>query len=153
MKRSYMDVLCERLNARGHEVGEFLLPPPAFETMGGEFVALDLDAGELTARFPVRHDELNPYGSMQGGMVAAAIDNALGPLSMLVAPPNVTRRLQIKYSRPVTPDLDYISVTARWTGRSGRQLSFRAEVRDPAGRLLARASASHWIVDEDADDH
>jgi uncharacterized protein (TIGR00369 family) len=146
MNASIMEAFRERL---GERFDEFLIPPPVFAAMQGEFVTLDLEAGELAARFPVRHDELNPYGSMQGGMVAAAIDNALGPLSMLVAPPNVTRRLQIKYSRPVTPDLAYITVTARWTGRSGRQLSFRAEVRDPAGRLLARASASHWIVDEE----
>ena len=99
------------------------------------------------ARFPVMEEHLNPYGTMQGGMVAAAIDNTLGPLSMLVAAPNVTRRLQVKYSRPVMADVGHIVVTAKFTGRQGRELAFRAEVRDPAGVLLARARASHWIID------
>jgi len=34
---------------------------------------------------------------MQGGMIAAAVDNTIGPLSFLVAAPNVTRRLEMKY--------------------------------------------------------
>jgi len=33
-------------------------------------------------------------------MVAAAADNTLGPLSVLVAPPNLTRRMEITYARP-----------------------------------------------------
>jgi acyl-CoA thioesterase FadM len=87
---------------------------------------------------------------MQGGMVAAAVDNTLVPLSMMVAPPNVTRRLQMKYSRPVTPDLEYITVKGRLLERRGRWLAFSAEVRDREGLLLARAQASHWIVDSPA---
>jgi acyl-coenzyme A thioesterase PaaI-like protein len=131
---------------------EFLIPPPVFVNMRGVFLAFDSQSGVLEARFPVLEEYLNPYGAMQGGMVAAAVDNTLGPLSMLVAPPNVTRRLQMKYSRQVTPDLGYITVTARLLEREGRWLAFRAEVRDQEGALLARAQARHWIVDgpEDA---
>jgi acyl-CoA thioesterase FadM len=81
-------------------------------------------------------------------MVAAAVDNTLGPLSMLLAPPNVTRRLQMKYSRPATPDLEYIQVKGRLLEHKGRWLTFSAEVRDQEGLLLARARAEHWIVDE-----
>ena len=69
-----------------------MIPPPVFTSMQGEFVDFDLEEGILVTRFPVRQDYLNPYGAMQGGMVAAAVDNTLGPLSMLVAPPNVTRK-------------------------------------------------------------
>ena len=90
---------------------------------------------------------LNPYGAMQGGMVAAAIDDTLGPLSMLVAPPNLTRRLEIKYSRPVTADLGHIMVTGKLAEREGRYLTFRAEVRDQQGTLLARAKAVHYVID------
>ncbi len=78
---------------------------------------------------------------------AAAVDNALGPLSMLVAPPNVTRRLQMKYSRQVTSDLAHITVKAKLLERKGRWLAFSTDVRDPEGALLARAQASHWIMD------
>jgi acyl-coenzyme A thioesterase PaaI-like protein len=143
---SIIDIIRRRL---GERVDRYRVPPPIFEAMQGEFLAYDVEAGTLTTRFPVLDHYLNPYGAMQGGMVAAAIDNTLGPLSMLVAPPNVTRRLQIKYSRPVTPGLGYILVKGRFLERDGRWLRFKADVRDEGGALLARARATHWIVDED----
>jgi acyl-coenzyme A thioesterase PaaI-like protein len=138
-------MLRERL---GDRVEEFVFPPPVFVHMEGRFSGFDLDRGLLSVRFPVYERYLNPYGSMQGGMVAAAIDNTLGPLSVLVAPPNVTRHLEIKYSRPVTLEMGHIEITARLIEKRGRRLFFAAEVRDPGGKRLARARAVHWIMDE-----
>ena len=137
--------LQERLGIRVHE---FLLPPPSFTLVQGTFVDYDVQDGRLSARFPVLEQYLNPYGAMQGGLIAAAVDNTLGPLSMLVAPPNVTRRLEITYSRPATLDMDYITVSARLASRDGRWLEFRADVRDSGGTRLARAKARHWILEE-----
>ena len=142
---SIVDTIHERL---GERLDEFLIPPPVFIAMQGEFLTFDAQDGVLVTHFPVLKEYLNPYGAMQGGIVAAAVDNTLGPLSMLVAPPNVTRRLQMKYSRPVTPDLEYITVKGKLLERKGRRLTFNAEVRDPEGILLARARAVHWIVDD-----
>jgi uncharacterized protein (TIGR00369 family) len=140
-----MEVIQSRL---GDQIDAYRIPPPVFRAMEGELLAFNLEDGVLRARFPVLEKYLNPYGAMQGGIVAAAVDNALGPLSMLMAPPNVTRRLELKYSRPVTPDLEYITVEARLLERRGQQLKFKAEVRDQEGVLLARARAVHWIIDE-----
>jgi acyl-coenzyme A thioesterase PaaI-like protein len=142
---SIVDAIHERL---GERLDEFLFPPPVFTTMQGEFLTFDAHDGVLGTRFPVLEEYLNPYGTLQGGIVAAAVDNTLGPLSMLVAPPNVTRRLQMKYSRPVTPDVGYITVKGKLLERKGRRLTFNAEVRDREGILLARARAVHWIVDD-----
>ncbi|MGD2146996.1 MAG: PaaI family thioesterase [Anaerolineae bacterium] len=143
-----MEVI-ETLKARlDDQLDRYALPPPVFTAMAGQFVAVDIDAGTLMARFPVRESYLNPYGTMQGGMIAAALDNTLGPLSMLVAPPNVTRRLEITYSRPVTMDMGSILVDARLVERRSRWLYFRADVRSRDGRRLARSKATHWIVDE-----
>jgi acyl-coenzyme A thioesterase PaaI-like protein len=137
-----MTILRDRL---GDRIEKYAFPPPVFTAMQGEFVALDLEAGTLSARFPVLAHYLNPYGTMQGGMIAAAVDNTLGPLSVLVAPPNVTRRLEITYSRP---EMGYLIVTAQLLDRQGRRLFFRAKVRSPAGQSLARAKATHWIPGE-----
>jgi uncharacterized protein (TIGR00369 family) len=141
------DIIRERL---GERAGEYTVPPPVFGTLRAEFTSFDMEGGTLEMRMPVLEAYLNPYGALQGGIVAAAVDNAFGPLSMLHAPPNVTRRLEMKYSRPITPDLDYIVVNAALVEQSGRWLTFRAEVRDPNGLLLARAKAVHWIVDPEA---
>jgi len=140
-----MDIIRKRL---GDRADDYLIPPPVFVAMRGEFLAFDPDAGSLTTRFPVLETSLNPYGSMQGGMVAAAVDNTLGPLSMLVAPPNVTRRLEMKYSLPIMPDLEFFTVKAKLVDRKGRWLTFSADVNDQEGARLARARAVHWIVDE-----
>jgi acyl-coenzyme A thioesterase PaaI-like protein len=45
-----------------------------------------VEGESMTVRFPFDVRFTNPMGVMQGGMIAAAIDNALGPLSYLVAP-------------------------------------------------------------------
>lgn len=132
----------------GDRIEAYPVPPPVFKAMEGEFVAYDAGAATLTARFPVKEHYLNPYGTMQGGMIAAAVDNTLGPLSMLVAPPNVTRRLQVTYSRPVTLETAHILVTARLVGRDGRRLRLRADVTDLNGRRVARAKAGHWVVEQ-----
>ena len=64
-----------------------------------------------------------------------------------MAPPNVTRRLEITYSRPVTVEMGSVVVTARLVERQGRRLFFRATVRSEDGLRLARAKAMHWVVD------
>lgn len=139
----------EQVKARlGERAGEFQIPPPVFENMRGEFIGFDASAGWLRARFPVLESQLNPYGAMQGGMLAAAIDNTLGPLSMLVAPPNVTRRLTVKYSRQVTLEMSEIVIEATLVERDGRWLRFHADARDNDGRIIARANALHWILDD-----
>jgi len=140
-----IDVLKDRL---GDRVDAFVIPPPVFAAMEGRFLELDLDAGVLAARFPVLESYMNPYQTMQGGMIAAAVDNTLGPLSMLVAPPNVTRRLEMTYSRPVTLAMGHVVVHAELLERRERWLFFRADVRSPSGLRLARSKARHWILEE-----
>lgn len=143
-----MSAIIEILHARlGDRIEEFTLPPPVFDFMQGEMLEFDPDSAYLKVQFPVLEEYLNPYGVMQGGMVAAAADNTLGPLSMLVAPPNVTRTLEMKFSQPITPEMGKIIVEARLQERDGRRLKFTAEIRDPAGKLLARARAVHWIIE------
>jgi acyl-coenzyme A thioesterase PaaI-like protein len=143
MNEQLVEALIERL---GDQMGAFHLPPPVYLTMQAEVLEIDVESGRLKVKFPVLEAYLNPYGSMQGGMVGAAIDNALGPLSMLVAPPNVTRRMELKFSRPVTMDLIEFIVDARFIDQEGRTLRFTADARDLDGALLARASATHWII-------
>jgi acyl-coenzyme A thioesterase PaaI-like protein len=142
------NLLIEIMRRRyGDRLEDFMIPPPSFLAMDGDFVEIDEAGGWLITRFPVREAYMNPYGSMQGGFIAAAVDNTLGPLSMVIAPPNVTRRLDLKYSRAITIEMDEIFVRADFLGQDGRWLEFKAEVRSPEQELLARARALHWIVE------
>ena len=122
------------------------VPPPVFLDMDGEFLGADLEQGTLTVRFPVKERYQNPLGSMQGGMIAAAIDNAIGPLSFMVAPPNVTKTLTLHYKRPITSEATYIDVEAHYEGRTGRELTFTARALDAEGRVLVEAEALTVVV-------
>lgn len=133
-------------NKLGSSLEEYLFPPPVFSTMQGCFIGLDLNEGVLVTEFPVLECYLNPYHTLQGGIIAAAIDNTLGPLSVLVAPPNVTRHLELTYSHPVDLQTGRILVTGKFRRQDGKRLFFTADVRDPPGRRLARAKAVHYIV-------
>ncbi len=148
MATSVMEQIYATLEQRyGEQLERFLLPPPSFETMGGEFLRFDPSEGVLQTRFPVRREWLNPYGLMQGGMIAAAIDNTLGPLSMLVAPPNVTRRLALKYSQGVEAGTTELLVEAVFIKREGRWLHLQARAYSSGGVRYASAQATHWIVE------
>ena len=133
------------------DAGTMLIPPPVFRAMQARVMDFDLAAGHLTIRFPVLHEQLNPFGNMQGGMVAAMIDNTLGPLSMAVAPPNFTRHFEIKYRQPVHPGMGHVLVTGGVVSREKRRLYLAAKVTDDGGNELAVAKSVHWIIDQNKD--
>lgn len=120
------------------------IPPPVFLDMAGEII----EASDTTyrVRFPVKERYQNPLGYMQGGMLVAAIDNAVGPLSFTVAEPSVTTQLNVTYLRPATPEISHIIVTATFTERTRRQIFLKAEVHDENGRLLCFAHATQVVV-------
>lgn len=126
---------------------EFHFPPPVFDTMKGEFITFDAEQKTLVIKFPVLREHLNPYGNMQGGIISAAIDNTIGPLSVLVAAPNFTRHMETKYGRIIHPELEFIFVTAKFIQQKKRQLFFEAVVEDKEGNKLATAKTTNWIID------
>ncbi|MEA3441069.1 MAG: hypothetical protein U9R58_12390 [Chloroflexota bacterium] len=63
-------------------------------------------------------------------------------------PPNVTRHLELKYSKTVTMVMEYVIVKAKFRDRIGRRLFIEADMRSREGMRLANSKAVHWIVDE-----
>lgn len=128
--------------------GRLQLPPPIFTDMAGEFVALDVEAKTLTVRFPVQARYQNPMGFMQGGMIAAAIDNAIGPLSFMVAAPNVTKTMEVTYLRPIPATVSEITVVAAFESQQGRELIFTAVVLRGDGAKFAEARSVNVLLRE-----
>lgn len=136
-----MEQLIAQMRASVPDAAGIAMPPNIFVDMDGRFIAYQ-EGVSLTVRFPVQERYQNPLGLMQGGVIVAAIDNVIGPLSYLVAPPSVTMQLNTSYLRKVTPQDAYIDVEARVIERSGKHLYLSAEVRNPAGQIVALAQAT-----------
>ncbi|MEX0330403.1 MAG: PaaI family thioesterase [Puniceicoccaceae bacterium] len=129
------------------DLDRFEVPPPVFMTMEGKITDFDPGAKCISCSFPVRPDQLNPFGMMQGGIISAAIDNTIGPLSMLVAPPSITRKLEVKYYKAVEPAAGKIFITAKLIGQKKRFLFFEAVAEnEDKSVIFASAEAMHWML-------
>jgi len=130
----------------GEKIKKFDLPPPSFTVMKGEIIAYDKEKKTLLSKMPVLRDWLNPYGTMQGGMINAAIDNAVGPLSLLVAPLNMTRTMETKYIKAITMELECIYVQAILVEEKKKRLTFEVAVMDEYENIYTTAKVVNWIV-------
>jgi len=117
--------------------------PPAAASLGWELVAEYPDEGRIEVAFLADERMLNPRGTVQGGFVAAMLDDTMGPalVSMSrgqVMPSSID--LNVSFIRPMRP--------GRVIGRGrvvrlGRAVAFlEAELFDQEGNLLARGTSS-----------
>ena len=98
-------------------------------------------------QFEATHEFTNPMGHVQGGFVAAMLDETLGPAlattfeAQEFAP---TLELKVSFIRPARPG------TLVGTGRvvhRGRSVAFlQGELHDAAGDLIATATATARLV-------
>ena len=139
IKKLFSDIL-------GDKIQEYTLPPPSFEIMQCQVIEFNEDEKSMIVKMPVLEAFTNPYGTMQGGMIMGAIDNTLGPLSMLVAPKNVTRTMESKLLKPITMDVEFIYVKAQLSEQKKRRLTFDIVVKDRSENIYARAKVVNWIL-------
>jgi uncharacterized protein (TIGR00369 family) len=120
--------------------------PPAAVLLGWELVAVDPDAGTIEVAFAASDQFLNPAGVIQGGFVAAMLDDTLGPALVATLGPGQfapTTDLHVQFLRPARP--------GRLTGRGrvvrrGRDVAFLAgELVDESGEIVAVATATAQI--------
>lgn len=121
-------------------------PPPAAETLGWQLLSVDPEAGAIEVAFEAGERFLNPAGVIQGGFLAAMLDDTLGPALVATLPPGQfapTLDLHVQFLRPARP--------GRLVGRGrvvrrGRQVCFLAgELLAPDGDPVAVATATAVI--------
>jgi uncharacterized protein (TIGR00369 family) len=122
--------------------------PPIAGLLGWKLIGIDTAAGTIEVEFLARSEFTNPSGFVQGGMIAAMLDDTLGPAAFaMTGGKRMTNTidLHIHYLRPVRPG----RVTARAkVVRSGARIAFlAAELFDAEERLSATATASAMMVD------
>ena len=121
-------------------------PPPAAELLRWELVSVDPDAGTIEVAFTAGDQFRNPVGVIQGGFVAAMLDDTMGPALVATLGPGQfapTSDLHVQFLRPALP--------GRFTGRGrvvrrGKEVAFLAgELLDESGRIVATAVATAHI--------
>ncbi|MBX7059944.1 MAG: PaaI family thioesterase [Leptospirales bacterium] len=134
-----------RAHIKAPEGLQLQIPPPAFLELHGEFVAYE-PRRSLICRFPVQEKHLNPAGRLQGGFLAAAVDNTMGPLSYLAAGrATTTLDLHLNYLRGAYPG-ETIEVKATIIGRGFDTMLISAETFDARKRLIATATSQLYIL-------
>jgi uncharacterized protein (TIGR00369 family) len=117
--------------------------PPAAALLGWELVSENPDAGTIEIAFHPDARMLNPQGTVQGGFVAAMLDDTMGPALVSMSGGTLmpsTIDLNVSFIRPVRP--------GRVIGRgrvvkAGRSVVFlEGELFDEEDNLLARATSS-----------
>ncbi len=120
--------------------------PPAGVTLGWELVSVDPEQGTIEVAFIATDAFLNPAGVVQGGFLAAMLDDTLGPALVAGLDPGdfaPTIDLHVQFLRPARP--------GRLFGRGrvvrrGRDIAFLAgELVDDEGVVLAIATATAQI--------
>src|SRR5580693_3245380 len=83
------------------------IPPRAAVLLGWELVAVDPEAGTIEVAFTATEQFLNPIGVIQGGLLAAMLDDTLGPALVATLGPGQfapTADLHVQFLRPARPD-------------------------------------------------
>jgi uncharacterized protein (TIGR00369 family) len=78
-------------------------PPPCGKTLGTEIVQVDSERGIIEITFEARAEFLNPAGNVQGGFLAAMLDDTMGPAIMstlAVGEFAPTLNLNVQFHRP-----------------------------------------------------
>jgi uncharacterized protein (TIGR00369 family) len=120
--------------------------PPAAVTLGWELAAINPEEGTIEVVFAATDAFLNPAGVVQGGFLAAMLDDTMGPALVAGLGPGdfaPTTDLHVQFLRHARP--------GRLVGRGrvvrrGRDVAFLAgELVDEQGAVVAMASATVQI--------
>ena len=121
-------------------------PPPCFTSMKARLISHKEDS-ELTVLFPVLESQLNPAGSMQGGIISAAFDNVFGPLCYRASktPASAMVHMNTSYHRPVFEG-DELKITAKVKTKGRRIVHMEAEAYNRESKLVASAHCDYLIT-------
>jgi len=122
------------------------LPPPrAGQTLGLVFKQIDAEAGAVEVEFTAKPEFTNPAGNVQGGFLAAMLDDTMGPaLAATLAKGEFapTLNLNVSFHRPAQVG------TLLGKGRvlrRGRDVCFLAGELYQDGALVASAAATALV--------
>ena len=125
-------------------------PPPSAETLGFRLLEIDPELGTIRVEFDARPEFVNPMGAIQGGFLAAMLDDTLGPALVATLPDGSfapTLELKVSFVRPA--GVGKLIGVGRVVSRGGTIAFLAGELLTEGGDLVATASATARIVQGD----
>lgn len=122
--------------------------PPAARLLGWKLVAVDPQAGTIDVEFAATSEFTNPSGFIQGGFLAAMLDDTLGPAAFAATGGNritTTIDLHVHYVRPVLPGR--VTTRAKVINLGATIAFLEGELFGPEGKLSAFATASAILTE------
>jgi len=121
--------------------------PPAAKLLGRTVLSADREHGVVELAFRAPRTFRNRMGNVQGGLLAAMLDSALGCAAVaMLAPPAavMTLSMAVAFLQPAAPGALHATGRVR---RRGRSIIFAdAELRDAGGALVATASGTLRVL-------
>lgn len=117
--------------------------PPCSETLGMQLTGVDQANMVSRYAFEARPEFANPSGAIQGGFIAAMLDEAMGTAAIITS--NVTMNaptleMKVSFLRPLFAGKATVEAKILKWGKS--TCFIEAELFDTDGKLVAKASAT-----------
>jgi len=126
------------------------LPPPAFAVALG-LVAVEVEEGRMVFGLEPRADQLNPMGTLHGGVIATLLDSAMGTALHTTLPLTTgytTLQLNVHYLKAPKVGDPMVLAIGQLVHRGRRTATAEARlVRSDDGTLLAHATSHLLILD------
>lgn len=122
-------------------------PPPCAAHLGARFLEVDVAGSRVVIEFQARPEFLNPAGVVQGGFLAAMLDDTMGPAGAIASRGEAftsTIDMNVSFLGPAR--------VGKLIGRGevlqlGNTIAFlAATLEDADGRIVARATSSARLV-------
>lgn len=121
-------------------------PPPISTTLGNRIVSLDIEAGRIECEYQALPAFANPAGQVQGGMLAAMLDDVTALLCMAALGEGMhcaTLNLNVSFLRPAKPGL--ITGRAKLVRQGARVVNAEGELWQD-GKLLATTTTVNMVA-------
>jgi uncharacterized protein (TIGR00369 family) len=121
--------------------------PPCAELLGWELVEARPADGWIRMRFEGRQEFTNPAGFIQGGFLAAMLDDTMGPAMFVYSEGRLftpTIEMHVSFLAPARPGPLY---GEGQVVQAGKSIAFlEGKLMDLSGTVIARATASARLV-------
>jgi uncharacterized protein (TIGR00369 family) len=122
--------------------------PPVSKLLGWRLIELNADAGVIKIGFEGKSEFCNPAGFIQGGMLAAMLDDTMGPAAFIMTEGKL-------FTPTITMTVNFMSpgkvgafVCEAKVVQMGKTVVFvEARLMDAAGTLVATASSTSRLVE------